>query len=123
MLEIYADDEFYVFKNTPKTWRIRKDKLQEELLRLDEQLERMPKPSLLRAVIEPDEEVYRYAKAIARKKYVNTLKVSRNMGIRIPDEMARLLRIKPGDTLIIRPALDNLTPVLILEKMKEAGKK
>ena len=119
-IKIYADNDFYVFKCSKKTWKISKDQLIEALQRIEEDLEHLQQPSLIYVKLESDSDTEKFIKRIFGRRYGNTTTLSRYNTIKIPEKFLKLLRWKSGDRLFVKVGIDGYNPVLIISKLEEA---
>lgn len=122
MMEIYADQEKYYFRLGNKTFEIKKENLLDALHKLEDDLESLNNEhGIVKLNLEPDSQFAKTIKKLNTTRYRNVAQVDKLYRIRLPGKLARLLNLKPGDKVLVKPAVDMVTPVLVIAKLRVRG--
>ena len=117
VVELYVDAEHYIFKSDRRQFRIQKDLLLEFLGKAEDDLERLGGKGFLKIVLQPDRKFLDLQKWMTRRSAENVVKVSKHLTIKIPENLAKKVGLKPGDKVSIKIALDGFTPALMITNL------
>ena len=121
VVELYVDNDLYIFKSDRRQFEIQKDLLLEFLGKAEDDLEKLGGQGLLRIKLQPDRKflsLQRWIARKARKNAENVVKVSKHLTIKIPEKIAKKIGLKPGDKVSIKIILDGFTPALTITKLE-----